>query len=162
MGSNPFLTQTIPAKRGVSRMQIFMLAAIVLLGGAFFGYLEFGPRPVARDLPLTADAKGYVRNLQLADVGMKASVNYFSQKVVEIEGKIGNGGDRPIDVVEVYCVFRDAAGQVLLRERAPIVNQKMGGLKPGETKSFRLPFDKVPDGWNQEMPHLVIAGIDFS
>jgi hypothetical protein len=37
----------------------------------------------------------------------------------------------------------------------------MGGLKPGETKSFRLPFDAVPAGWNQQMPNLVIAGIDF-
>ena len=34
--------------------------------------------------------------------------------------------------------------------------QKMGGLKPGEEKSFRLPFDTVPESWNQSMPGLVI------
>jgi hypothetical protein len=37
-----------------------------------------------------------------------------------------------------------------------------GGLKPGETKSFRLPFDDLPDSWNQAMPQLVIAGVKFS
>ena len=38
----------------------------------------------------------------------------------------------------------------------------MGGLKPGETKSFRLPFDDLPQSWNQSMPQLVIAGVKFS
>ncbi|MEO8100711.1 MAG: FxLYD domain-containing protein [Acidobacteriota bacterium] len=156
------MTEHVVAKRGISRLQIYLISAAVVLGAALFGYLEFGPRPVAQDLPLTADAKGYVKNLQLADVGMQAKLNYFSQKVLEIEGQIGNRGDRAISVVEVHCIFRDHSGKVLLRERVPIVNQKMGGLKPGEMKSFRLPFDVVPDGWNQQMPQLVIAGIDFS
>ena len=38
----------------------------------------------------------------------------------------------------------------------------VGGLKPGETKSFRLPFDDLPASWNQAMPQLVIAGVKFS
>jgi hypothetical protein len=38
----------------------------------------------------------------------------------------------------------------------------MGGLKPGETKSFRLPFDNLPDSWNQGMPQLVIASVKFN
>jgi hypothetical protein len=37
----------------------------------------------------------------------------------------------------------------------------MGGLKPAETKAFRLPFDNIPQGWNNQMPQLVIAGIVF-
>jgi hypothetical protein len=114
------------------------------------------------DIPLTDEARAYTRNLQLSDVEMKASENYFQQAVVEIEGKIANTGARPLDTVEIYCVFRDPYGQLVLRRRLAIVSPRMGGLKPGETKSFRLPFDDLPASWNQAMPQLVIAGVKFS
>jgi hypothetical protein len=93
---------------------------------------------------------------------MKAAKNYFSQVVVEIAGSITNSGDRNLDTVEIYCVFKDYYGQTTLRQRVPIVSAKMGGLKPGETKSFRLPFDNLPDSWNQGMPQLVIASVKFN
>jgi hypothetical protein len=41
------------------------------------------------------------------------------------------------------------------------VNKRTGGVAPTETKSFRLPFDNIPESWNQMMPQLVIARIDF-
>ena len=63
--------------------------------------------------------------------------------------------------MEINCVFYDAYGQVVLRERVPIVSTKIGALAPGQTKPFRLPFDNVPESWNQVMPQLVIAGIEF-
>jgi hypothetical protein len=82
--------------------------------------------------------------------------------VVEINGKIGNSGDRNLNTVEIYCIFYDGYGQMVLRQRVPIVIERTGELKPGETKSFRLPFDDIPQSWNQAMPQLVIAGIRFS
>jgi hypothetical protein len=35
-------------------------------------------------------------------------------------------------------------------------------LKPHETRAFRLPFDDLPEGWNQTVPGMVIAGIAFA
>ena len=127
-----------------------------------WGYTQYLDRHNSSDLTLTPEAKSYTRNLQLSDVEMKAKENYFQQAVVEIDGKIANKGERPLDTVEIYCVFRDAYGQLVLRQRLPIVRGRMGGLKPGETKSFRLPFDDLPQSWNQAMPQLVIAGVKFS
>jgi hypothetical protein len=49
----------------------------------------------------------------------------------------------------------------VLRERVSIVRPRSGGLKPGETKSFRLAFDSMPQSWNQALPQMVIAGIRF-
>lgn len=144
-----------------NRLPITLVAVAVVLAGAVFAWLQFGPKRAVQEAPLTDEARAYIRNLALDDVTMSAKLNYFSQKAVAIEGKIANKGDRVLNVVEVTCVFRDTSGQVLLRERVPIVNQRMGGLQPGETKSFRLPFDNVPDGWNQQMPQLVIAAIAF-
>jgi hypothetical protein len=92
---------------------------------------------------------------------MKAHESFLKQSVVEITGDIGNAGDRPLKTVELNCVFYDPTGQVILRQRVPIVTAQMGGLRPGETKQFRLPFDTIPESWNNVMPQLVIAGISF-
>ncbi len=109
--------------------------------------------------PLSADAKAYVRNLQLSDVTMKATESYVGQTVTEIEGKIANSGSRTVAHADLICVFYNSYGEVILRERVPIV---VTGLKPGETRAFRLPFDDIPGGWNNQMPQLVIARIEFA
>ncbi|HSR05786.1 MAG TPA: FxLYD domain-containing protein [Bryobacteraceae bacterium] len=142
-----------------SKPVYYVIAIIILLGAGVWGYTQYLDRHNTADLPLTPEAKLYTRNLQLSDVELKAKENYFQQAVVEIDGKIANTGPRPLDTVEIYCVFRDPYGQLVLRRRLSIVN---GGLKPGETKSFRLPFDDLPQSWNQSMPQLVIAGVKFS
>lgn len=151
----------VRAPRSVSGSAVYIAAALILLGGGLFAYLQFSSHPQT-DLPLTPEAKEYVRNLSLSDVGMKATDSYLPQTVVEIEGKIGNGGSRSLDRIEIYCVFHDRYGQLVLRKRVPIVSERTGGLKPGETKSFRLPFDEIPESWNQAMPQLVIAAVKFS
>jgi hypothetical protein len=139
-----------------------MFAVFAVMGAVLIGYLEYASKQPAQDVSLTPEAKAYARNLQLSDVEMQATESYLKQTVVEIQGKIGNAGDRAIGVVEIYCVFHDAYGQLVLRKRVPIVSVRMGGLKPGEVKSFRLPFDEIPPSWNQQMPQLVIAGVKFS
>ena len=138
-----------------------VIVAAVAVGLAGFWYLNRPVTPKAPP-PLTGDARAYVRNLALSGVGMQANESYLSQQVVEITGQLGNRGNRVLRTVEINCVFYDPYGQVVLRERVPIISAKMGGLAPGESKPFRLAFDDVPDSWNQAMPQLVIAGIDFS
>ena len=56
----------------------------------------------------------------------------------------------------------DSLGQVVKRARVTIVGGKNGGEAAGETKPFRLPFDDVPESWNQATPDLVIAAIEFA
>ena len=162
MASNYPLSAAAPPKRQGFGLPHIVLIALVLAGAGVFAYLEYAPRPPIADAPLTPEARAYVGNLKLADVSMKAAKNYFSQMVVEIAGNITNAGDRNLDTVEINCVFQDYSGKPALRQRVPIVNIKMGGLKPGETKSFRLPFDNLPDSWNQAMPQLVIASVKFN
>ena len=140
-----------------SKSAIYILAAMLLLGGAVAWYVNH-PTTVSSVPALTPDAKSYVRSLQLSDVTMKATESYVKQMVTEIEGKITNAGARPVKQVDVYCIFYNAYGEVVLRRRAPIVKSL---VKPGESRSFRLPFDDIPESWNNQMPQLVIAGIEF-
>ena len=114
--------------------------------------------------PLTGIARTYIHDgfLKITDSDMRAHESYLHQQVVEITGNITNTGNRVLDTVEIVCVFYDPYGQVILRERVAIVGHKMGKLAPGESKPFRLAFDSVPDGWNQAMPQMIIAAIDFA
>ena len=153
---------TVARKETSVPLPALIVSAVLLLGVIGFLLLERAARngpPLPP--PLTAEAKAYVRSLQLSDVEMKAHESYLKQSVVEIVGKIGNNGNQPLKRIEINCVFYDPYGQVVLRERVPIVNDKMGGLAPGEIKNFRLAFDNIPESWNQAVPQLVIAGINF-
>jgi hypothetical protein len=152
-----------PREKQVSIPPLAIVIVLVLAAGlAGFLYLDRAAKqPPPAPPPLTAEARAYVRYLRLSDVEMKAHESYLKQSVVEITGSIENAGQRKLALVEITCVFYDAYGQVVLRERVPIVNKRTGGVAPTETKSFRLPFDNIPESWNQMMPQLVIARIDF-
>jgi len=136
---------------------IYALAIALALAGGLLWFVN-RPKPVEATAPLSSDAKAYVRNLQLTDVTMKATESYVKQTVTEIEGKITNTGNRTVSQAELYCVFYNSYGEVILREKAPIVRT---ALKPGEMRPFRLPFDDIPASWNNQMPQLVIARIGF-
>jgi hypothetical protein len=154
---------TLAVRKGPAiGIPVYVAAALAVVGLALFAYFQYAPRHPAAGLPLSPEGKAYVKNLALSDINMHATGSFANQTLVEIEGKIGNTGDRSIDVIEIYCVFYDTYGQLVFKPRVPIVSARMGGLKPGEIKSFRLPFDEIPDSWNQALPLLVIAGVKFS
>jgi hypothetical protein len=134
---------------------------VVLVFAAWTGYDYWARKHPPAPPVLTAEAKQYVHNLQLSDVEMKAAESYMKQQVVEIVGNITNNGPRTLKVVEINCVFYDAYGQLVLRERVPIIGSRTGTLAPGQKKSFRLAFDTIPGSWNQALPQLVIAQIIF-
>jgi len=141
-----------------------IVAAVLVVIAAIAG-LVYVNRPVAKSRqpgPASSEAKAYVPNLALSDVSMNASENFMRQQVVEIQGKIANNGPRPLRSVDVYCLFYGVDGRELHRERMPIVRTATAPLKPNETRPFRLPFDSLPDGWNQAMPKMVIAQIAFA
>ncbi len=152
-------------EKGGRRVPVQLLIILLLAGaGAFAWYMynRSGP-PVSAPPVLTPEARAYVRGgfLKLDNVEMSAKESFAGSVLVEINGTITNAGDKPVKLVEINCVFYDPVGQSIMRERVPIVGARMGGLKPGETKKFRLPFDTIPETWNQAVPQLVIAQIVF-
>lgn len=157
-------------KRAIPPAAIVGVVVVLLGAGGVFYLNQAAKRPAAAPPPLTQEAKAYLPNLAFVAADgqtpespkMEAHESYLKQSVVEITGNLRNKGDRVLDLVEINCVFYDPYGQVVLRERVAIVGKKNGRLAPGESKPFRLAFDNVPEGWNQAMPTMVIARIDFS
>ncbi|MDA1313948.1 MAG: FxLYD domain-containing protein [Acidobacteria bacterium] len=135
---------------------------IVLLLAAAAGFFWWQSQQMSGGGPtLTEEAKQYLPSLDLAGVEMEASEDFLEQTLVTIQGKIVNNGDRTLSLVEVNCVFREVNGIEISRERGTLVGSRTGPLHPGETQHFRLPFDAIPEDWNQTMPNLFISQIQF-
>jgi hypothetical protein len=145
---------------GSKQAPLFILAAVLVLGGGILAYLRFsGPPP--GPAPLTPEAKAYVPSLKLGPIEMRAASSYVNQTLTEFEGSITNGGNRTIRSLEIYCVFYDVYNQVVRRERTAVIRSSARPLQPGETRRYRLAFDDIPSGWNNQLPELVIAQITF-
>jgi hypothetical protein len=149
-------------------MLVIVLVALVGLAG--FWYLDRASRQAPPGPPpLTGPAREYAKFLKFVAADgqtaeapvMEANESYLKQSVVEITGNILNAGDRVLNSVEINCIFYDPYGQMILRRRVPVIATKMGGVAPREFRPFRLAFDDIPDSWNQMMPQMVIARIDF-
>ena len=141
---------------------IAVVIAIILLAVSGGAWYFSQPRDSANQSPvLTPEAKAYVKNLKLSGVELKATDSAMAKSLIEIVGNITNNGDRALKLVELNCVFYDPYSQVVLRERVAIVRLKTGGLSPAQTKPFRMPFDNMAGSWNQAMPQMIIAQIQF-
>ncbi len=141
-----------------------IVAAVIVAGAIIFAgiYLSRPAAKTPQEAAASSEAKAYVRNLQLSDVSMKASENFMRQQVVEITGKIANNGARTLDSIAVYCLFYSVDGREIYRERVPVIRLGVAPLKPNEVRDFRLPFDSLPEDWNQAVPKMVIAQITFA
>ena len=139
------------------------MAAIVISALVGAGVYLTRPMPKAVETAASQESRDYLPNLGLSDVSMQASENLMNQKVVEVLGNISNNGPREIKSIDLYCLFYGIDGRLIDRERLRIVGgvATPGTLKTGATKSFRMPFDTLPDGWNQALPKMVIAQITF-
>jgi len=138
---------------------VIVIAFVPVLAGLIWYANRRAGEPVASPAAVTAEAQAYVKNLKLSGVEMKATENFAGAAVVEITGNITNGGQRPLERIDLSCIFYDVSGLVVLRERVPIVKTT---LRPGESKPFRLAFEGVSQSWNQTLPQLVIAQIVFA
>lgn len=154
-----------PAAKTRSRSPVLIAICVVFALALIAGIVYLSrpvPKPAALNGPASREAKAYLPYLALSGVKLQATENFMQQRVVEVLGNISNNGPRPLESVEVYCLFYGIDGRELYRERQAIVNSKGGPLNPGQSRTFRLAFDALPDGWNQAVPHLVIAGIHFA
>jgi hypothetical protein len=168
-----------PKKKFTIPPMAIVAGVVVLVGAGGFLYLDRASKQMpAGPAPPTAEARAYAKNLRfVADDGinlenpkMESHESYLKQSIVEISGNILNSGERQVDSVEITWLFKEPGAvmpdgqlyqEVIWRERTPLVTKKMGGLAPGQFRHFRVSFDNIPDSWNQAMPSLVIAGIEF-
>lgn len=114
----------------------------------------------------------YASNIKFSDFKMSEAQNFVGSSVTYLDGTAANLGDKTVTQATVKVTFRDAYGQVaqiesdvplrVLRNNGPTedaVGLSMAPLGPGQSRTFRLIFDRVSKQWNQGYPELEITAM---
>ncbi|MBV8114938.1 MAG: DUF2393 family protein, partial [Silvibacterium sp.] len=90
-----------------------------------------------------------------------------------VDGTIANKGDQTVSGITVQVAFRDFTNQLvqketmplnLIRTHQPYIDTEpvsAAPIKPGDTREFRLIFDHVAEGWNQNYPEIRVIEVKF-
>src|ERR1700741_5688372 len=146
--------------------------AILLVLGIFLALGHHGPPPNPGGAGL-ASPDSYAANLPVSNLQMSEASSVAGGKATYIDGQIANKGDKTVSGITVQVAFRDFTNQLVQKETMPlnlirahqpyIDTQPVSAapIKPGETREFRLIFDHVADGWNQNYPEVRVIEVTF-
>ncbi|MGO9862249.1 MAG: hypothetical protein ACLPLR_01450 [Terriglobales bacterium] len=113
----------------------------------------------------------YAANLKFSDLKTSAAENFVGATVNYLDGSIANTGDKTVVHAVAEVTFKDDMGQMAQREEIPIrvlvtggpydeaVDLKLSPLAPGQSKPFRLTFEKISAQWNHAYPDLRIIEV---
>lgn len=113
----------------------------------------------------------YAPNLAISNLEKSAAENFVGATVAYVDGRITNKGDKSVSQAMVRVLFHDDMGQVVGDETVPVrilhtggpypdtIDLKSSPLGPGQTKPFRLTFERISSQWNQQMPDLQITDV---
>ena len=139
------------------------LVVLLILGvSAFVG--RGGPTYSNPETRLPLDA--YAAHLVLANHKLSSALNFAGAPVTFVEGSVTNSGDKTVNNAMVEVVFKSATGGIaqierqplpVIQARQPYVNTVLlnaAPLAPGNSSDFRLTFERLSPGWNQQYPEL--------
>jgi hypothetical protein len=144
--------------------------AILLVLGIFLALAHHGPPPNPGGAGL-APPDPYAANLPISNIQMSEASSVAGGKATYVDGAIANKGDKTVSGITVQVAFRDFTNQLVQKETMPlnlirthqpyIDTQPVSAapIKPGETREFRLIFDHVAEGWNQNYPEIRVIEV---
>jgi len=145
-------------------------AIVVLVAAAVVLVLQRGSGAV-KVTPISAPLDAYAAHLPLTGLQMSESTSLSGGKVTYVDGHLQNTGNRTVTAVMVQALFRDYAHEVtqnetqalkLIRTREPYIDVEpvsAAPLNPGDSRDFRLIFDRVSPDWDGAYPELRIVGV---
>jgi hypothetical protein len=113
----------------------------------------------------------YAAYIKFTDLRMSAAENFVGATVSYIDGTVSNTGNQTVTHVTVEVTFRDSMGQLAQRETLPLrvlqtngpypdaVDLSVSPLAPGQSKPFRLTFERISSQWNQQYPDLKVVDV---
>lgn len=121
--------------------------------------------------PGMAAAAPYAAKLPISDIQMSQAGNRLGGQTTYLDGRITNSGDKTVTGVTVQVGFpgyttklagKSTLAMMLIRTTEPYVDTEPVGadpILPGQTREFRLIFDRVPQDWNQNYPEVRIIQV---
>ena len=152
--------------RGVSTLIIILSVAVVLAALiAVFALTRHTAPPAspgaARQMTLTPEQKAYFAFLEFGELHMSAAENFLGNTVTYLDARVTNRGTKTVRALAVELNFVDTLQQVVLRETAHPLTNRLPPLKPGETRAFRVSFEHMPVDWNQAPPVIRPVYVEF-
>lgn len=157
---SPIATERDTSKRTI----IIAIAAVVVAAGIVALILRGTPRTQTGPSP-------YAASLKLSDLKMSQAQNFAGGTVTYVDGTITNTGDKTVTHAMVQVTFKDLYDQIAQIETVPVKVLQSGGpyldtvdfsvapLAPGQSKPFRLIFERLSSQWNQAYPELKITDV---
>lgn len=140
------------------------LAAVAVI--VFFLYSRETPKRATAAheprLPFGAAEQAYARKLKVENVALSQAENFLHQEVTTVSCDLINGGDAPVQAVELTAEFFDELPQIVLRERRVVLDAKAPPLKPGESRNLEFSFEHIPYSWNRQQPALHVSGLELA
>ena len=145
---------------------------VLLVLGIFLARSHHGPPPNPGGAGL-APADPYAANLPISNLKMSEASSVAGGKATYVDGMIANHGNQTVTGVTVQVAFRDFTNQIvqketmtlnLIRTHQPYIDTEpvsAAPIAPGESREFRLIFDHVAEGWNQNYPEIRVIEVKF-
>lgn len=141
---------------------IIAAAAAILI--ALIVWLPRTPKQVIPPNSAQVPAQPTGSALQLTGLKMSAPT---PGGAMNLTGSVLNNGNAALTGATVEASFRNINGQVLETKTVQMLGFNDGQtydfmqnpVKPGQTRAFELRFERVPEGWNHNLPELRIAQV---
>jgi hypothetical protein len=144
---------------------------IAIIGGLIYSSRTSETRQAAHPAVMQSagPADAYAAKLAISDVNMSAAENLLGGETTYIEGKVSNTGDRIVTGATVEVTFKNSLNEVVQRQTEPlwivqrrepavdVASLAVSPMKPGETREFRLSFERISADWNRQFPDLRIT-----
>ena len=145
----------------------WLIAGVVVL--LIVGVLLFSSRSHKDTNSAAPDA--YAAKIAIGAIALSQSSNMAGSQITYVDGTITNQGDRVVTGIVVQTTFHEATGLTpqiessnlnLIRTRDPYIDIQpvsANPIKPGESREFRLIFDRVTPEWDQKTPDIRVMRV---
>jgi hypothetical protein len=142
-----------------------LIAAVAVILGIILGAAVWlaHTRSTRSQLPVapTAEERSYLQHIVISDAQVSAATNFLGDMVTYVDAKVTNTGKKPVRELDIRLEFSDMLNQVVLREMTHPITPRMPPLAPGETRPFRVTFERMPAEWNQAPPAITPVALRF-
>jgi hypothetical protein len=148
-----------PSEPNQRNIVSIILGVLLFVAAAAAALFIFVPRHTdAVPDAATQEAPDYLANIKLADIHLSAEANFLNQQVTYLDGSVTNAGQKTVRQLKVRLFFRDVMERVILKEDHDMLAAQQP-LAPGQTRTFQIRFDRIPESWNRQVPYLQLISL---
>ena len=139
---------------------LILVSAAIL--AALIWWLPQSPKRTAAPSAAQVPAQPTGNQIQLSNLNMSTPTPGGAMRLT---GTIYNAGNTSVNAIVAEGSFANINGNVLETIKAPMMHLQPDGttvpftqnpIKPGARSQFEMTFDRVPEGWNRNLPKLRI------